>query len=122
MQVLAEGQSRRYWVERVLEDAKGLAGLDEYQVLGWTSWHHHTSMVLLAMLFLLELRQDLRPKAPLFSLQDAVEVLKVAMPRKQLSYEDAVDLIREHQLNRFSSRNSRLRKQKAELKCFGFLI
>jgi len=120
LQVLAEWQSRRYWVERALEDAKELAGLDEYQVLGWRGWHHHTSMVLLAMLFLLELKQDLRSKAPMFSLQDAVEILKVAMPKKQLSYEDAVDLIREHHLNRFSSRNSRLRKQKDELKCCGF--
>lgn len=122
LQVLAEWQSRRYWVERALEDAKGLAGLDEYQVLGWKGWHHHMSMVLLAMLFLLELKQNLRPKAPLFSLQDAVEVLKVAMPRKQLSYKDAVELIRAHHLNRLSSRHSRLRKQKAQLKCFGFLI
>jgi SRSO17 transposase len=122
LQVLAQWQSRRYWVERALEDAKGLGGLDEYQVLGWRGWHHHTSMVLLAMLFLLELKQDLRPKAPLLSLQDAVEVLKVAMPRKSLSYKDAVDLIRSHHKNRSSSRLSRLRKQKAELKALGFLM
>jgi len=79
-------------------------------------------MVLLAMLFLLELKQNLRPQAPMFTLQDAVEVLKVAMPRKTLSFEDAVELIRNHHLNRSRSRESRSRKQKAKLKTLGFLI
>jgi len=45
----------RYWIERAIQDAKGEAGLDEYQVRGW---HHHMTMVLLAMLFLIELQQD----------------------------------------------------------------
>ena len=56
------------------------------------------------MLFLLELRQNLRPKAPIFSLQDALEALRAAMPRKSLSFEDAADLIREHHQNSVSSR------------------
>lgn len=34
IEILAEWQSRRYFVERSLQDAKGLAGLDEYQVTG----------------------------------------------------------------------------------------
>ena len=45
----------RYWIERAIQDAKGEAGLDEYQVRGW---HHHMTMVLLVKLFLLELQQD----------------------------------------------------------------
>ena len=42
IETLTEWQSRRYFVERSLQDAKGLAGLDEYQVTGWRGWHHHT--------------------------------------------------------------------------------
>ena len=49
-QTLCEKQSTRYWVERALEDAKGIAGMDEYQVISWRAWHHHITMVLLAML------------------------------------------------------------------------
>ena len=64
---LAQWQSRRYWVERALQDAKGLAGLDEYQVIGWRGWHHHMTMVLLAMLFLLQLKHTLPGQAPLLS-------------------------------------------------------
>jgi FOG: Transposase len=47
----AEWQCRRYWVERALEDAKGLAGLGDYRVRGWNGWHHHTALVMLAMVF-----------------------------------------------------------------------
>lgn len=116
LKTLADWQSRRYWVERALQDAKGLAGLDEYQVIGWRGWHHHMTMVLLAMLFLLQLKQSLRSKAPLITLQDAVEILEVVLPKKQLTFEEAVDHIRDKHLNRLRSRNSRLRRQNVQLK------
>lgn len=122
LSTLAERQSRRYWVERVLQDGKGLAGLDEYQVRGWRGWHHHMTMVLLAMLFLLQLKHRLKDQAPLLSLQDVHEILAVIMPRKNLSFEEAVELIRQKHLNRVRSRNSFLKKQKNQLDENRFLI
>jgi SRSO17 transposase len=119
---LAEWQSRRYWVERALQDGKGLAGLDEYQVIGWRGWHHHMTMVLLAMLFLLQLKHTLRPQAPMLTLQDVHEILRVVMPRKELSFEEVVELIHQKHLNRFRSRNSYLAKQKDQLEENRFLI
>ncbi len=104
-ETLAEWQSRRCWVERALQDAKGLAGLDEYQVTGWRGWHHHMAMVLLAMLFLLYLKRNLAPKAPMTTLQDSLEILKVALPKKELSFDEAIELIYQRHLNRFRSRN-----------------
>jgi len=59
-----------------LEDAKGEAGLGQYQVRGWTGWHHHMTMTLLAMLFLLQLTLQFRGKAPLLTLQDVREILE----------------------------------------------
>ena len=53
---LAQMQGHRYWVERTFEDAKGECGLADYQALGWRSWHHHVTMVMLAMLFIAEQR------------------------------------------------------------------
>ena len=53
---LAQMQGQRYWVERAFEDAKGECGLADYQALGWRSWHHHVTMVMLAMLFIAEQR------------------------------------------------------------------
>ena len=111
LEELAQKQSTRYWVERSLEDSKGLAGLDEYQVLGWRGWHHHMTMVLLAMVFLEVLRKKLGAKAPLLTLQDAKEILEVVMPKKTLSLDEAVEIIRQKHLNRYRSRESSLRKQ-----------
>ncbi len=48
--------SERYWVERPFQDAKNQCGMGDYQARGWLAWHHHMSMVILAMLFLLEQR------------------------------------------------------------------
>jgi SRSO17 transposase len=39
-------------VEDCLRRAKGEAGLGDYQVRGWTAWHHHQTLALLAAWFL----------------------------------------------------------------------
>ena len=110
---LAEWQSRRYWVERALQDAKGLAGLDQYRVTGWRGWHHHTAMVILAMLYLLTTKGGLTGLAAKLTLKDALEIVKVLMPQKQLTIEDVVEILREKHENRERSRLSRLKDQES---------
>ena len=39
----------RWRVEECLELAKGECGLDEYEVRGWTGWHRHVTLSLLAL-------------------------------------------------------------------------
>jgi len=112
LQTLANRQTRRYWVERALQDAKGLAGLDEYQVIGWRGWHHHMTLVMLAMLFLLTSKRQLQPTAPMLTLQDAKEILEQILPKKHLSHEDLVKLIRKKHENRLRTRISYLKHQK----------
>jgi SRSO17 transposase len=112
---LAEWQSRRYWVERALQDAKGLAGLDQYRVTGWRGWHHHTAMVMLAMLYLLTTKGVLTGLAAKLTLKDALEIVKVLMPQKQLTIEDVVEILREKHENRERSRLSRLKDQESLL-------
>lgn len=109
--LLAERQSRRYWVERALQDAKGLVGLDQYRVTGWRGWHHHTAMVMLAMLYLLTTKATLVGLATKLTLKDALLIIKVTIPQRQLTYEDAVEIIQENHENRERSRLSRLRDQ-----------
>ena len=75
-------QGQRYWVERVFEDAKGQCGLADYQVQGWLAWHHHVTMVMLAMLFIAEQRAAHQPTLALLSPRDIVEMLKETLPRK----------------------------------------
>lgn len=42
----------RHYIEQSIETAKGDAGLAEYEVRSWVGWHHHMTLSLLAMLFL----------------------------------------------------------------------
>jgi SRSO17 transposase len=44
--VRAAGQ--RWCIEVAFEEAKGLVGLDQYEVRGWTAWHRHITLALLA--------------------------------------------------------------------------
>jgi len=55
---LATVGARRWAIETAFQQAKGEAGLDEYEVRGWVGWHHHVTLVLLATVFLLGIQQD----------------------------------------------------------------
>ncbi|MFQ6043927.1 MAG: IS701 family transposase [Candidatus Poribacteria bacterium] len=112
---LAMMQCRRYWVERALEDAKGEAALDQYQVRGWRGWHHHMAMTLVAMLFLLQLTLQFQQKAPLFTLQDAREILETFLPRKSYSYQEFIARLQQKHQARLSARRSHAKKQKQRL-------
>ncbi len=46
----------RWGIEQALEEAKGEAGLDEYEVRTWRSWHRHITLSLLAHACLVWLR------------------------------------------------------------------
>ncbi len=48
----------RWTVETEFQTSKGEVGLDEYEVRGWTGWHHHITLALLAGAFLLNLQQE----------------------------------------------------------------
>jgi SRSO17 transposase len=48
----------RWTIEQCLEEAKGEAGLDQYEVRYWHSWHRHVTLSLLAHAFLAWLRQQ----------------------------------------------------------------
>jgi SRSO17 transposase len=56
--VLGRVASTRWTIETGFEQAKGEAGLDEYEVRSWAGWHHHITLALLASLFLLQVRLD----------------------------------------------------------------
>jgi SRSO17 transposase len=109
---LAMMKCRRYWVERALENAKGEAGLDQYQVRGWRGWHHHMTVTLLGMLFLLQLTIRFRSKAPMLTLQDAREILETFLPRKSYSPAEFIELIQQKHQARWSARRSHEQKQK----------
>lgn len=74
---LAQGEPEPVKVQKLID----------YQVRGWTAWHHHMVMTLLAMLFIMELQIEFGKKAPMTSVQDVKGILEVIMPRKEVTYD-----------------------------------
>jgi SRSO17 transposase len=109
---LAQMSGSRYWIERTFEDGKGIAGLADYQVRSWTGWHHHMTMSVLAMLYLLLSTMELGRKAEFLTVQDAKEILEVVMPKRKITHEEIVQLILEKHKHRLSARRSHHRRNK----------
>jgi len=109
---LAQMSGSRYWIERTFEDGKGIAGLADYQVRSWTGWHHHMTMTLLAMLYLLLTTMKLGRKAEFLTVQDAKEILEVVMPKRKITHDEIVQLILEKHKRRLSARRSHHRRNK----------
>jgi SRSO17 transposase len=61
--VVAHG--RRHGIEEMLQAGKGEVGLGHYEVRSWVGWHHHMTLSLLALWFLIlekgRLEKKLRP-------------------------------------------------------------
>lgn len=89
---LAYMQGQRYFVERALEDAKQQGGFGEYQVRGWRGWHHHATLVMMAMLFLT--RERLEIGEPVLTAADVQMMLVHYLPRRDRKPEDLIDLLR----------------------------
>lgn len=111
---LAQMQGQRYWVERAFEDAKGDCGLADYQALGWRAWHHHVSMVMLAMLFIVEQRAAHQPGLDLLTPRDIVEMLKETLPRKPEGKDALVARINQRHHQRRGAIESRFRSQQKQ--------
>jgi SRSO17 transposase len=58
--VYAHGERHR--VEEVLQQGNGEVGLDHYEVRSWPGWHHHMTLALLALWFLVLERRRLGEK------------------------------------------------------------
>lgn len=87
---LAFMQGQRYFVERAFQDAKSNVGLDHYQVRGWQAWHNHMTMVMLAMLHMLETRIANKGSYPLLSCADIEKLLSYFLPRKDITAEEVL--------------------------------
>jgi SRSO17 transposase len=49
---LTRARGERYWIEQMFEQGKGETGLGNYEVRSWVGWHHHLTLALLALWFL----------------------------------------------------------------------
>jgi SRSO17 transposase len=59
---LAQVAGQRWTIEQDFQSGKGECGLDEYETRGWTGWHHHTALSMLALFFLALQRRRMEKK------------------------------------------------------------
>jgi SRSO17 transposase len=72
---LAFMQGQRFFVERSLQDAKGYLGMGQYQIESWQSRHHRIPLVMMAMLFMLEVKLEQHRDFSLLSTNGIVTLL-----------------------------------------------
>jgi len=108
---LAYMQGQRYLVERVFQDAKNQCGMGQYQARGWRSWHHHMTMVMLAMQFMLSQQLKNSEDFPLLSSNDIVELLTHYLPNRKATEEEIFEQLLTRHLKRQRAVESAYRKQ-----------
>ena len=111
---LAYMQGQRYWIERSFQDAKNQCGMTDYQVRGWRGWHHHMTMVMLAMLFILEERLLHEETDPLLSCADVANLLECFLPRRDITEEEVLRQMEIRHRKRQASIESAYRNQKRD--------
>ncbi|KXA91557.1 hypothetical protein AKJ63_01300 [candidate division MSBL1 archaeon SCGC-AAA259D18] len=107
LEKLVKMSAARYWIERAIEDGKGEASMGDYEVRKWKGWHHHMTMVMLAMLLLLEMKLKLGEETPALTVQDTREILQFTLPRRDVTADDFLKLLREKIKRRKTARASR---------------
>jgi SRSO17 transposase len=130
LSLLAQLICSRYFVERVLEDAKDECGWDEFQAQKYLAWEHHTALTACALWFIAkqklkwadecardpDLFQHFQTAVlPALSTANVRSLLKAVLPLPELSREEARRQIARHLVNRSRSKASRLRHRQKDL-------
>lgn len=111
---LASAQGQRFWVERCFQDAKSHVGMDDYQARGWTPWHHHMALVMMAMLFMLRERIEHHEEVPLLSCADIEILLARFLPRRDRDPDEIIRQMTLRHRKRRASIESAYAKQRLE--------
>jgi SRSO17 transposase len=127
LQYLAELLCGRYFVERIIQDAKDEQGWDEFQAQKYLAWEHHAALTACALWFIATTKlswaaecqrdptlvQQLEVEVlPALSTANVREMLRAVMPLPQLSLEEAQTQVVKHLVNRSRSTASRLRQHR----------
>lgn len=112
---LASMEAQRYWIERSLEDGKGTVGMDEYQVRGWTAWHHHMAMAMMALLFVLKQKIIHEGAEPMLSANDIRCLLAFLLPRKDRTFKEVLRQMQVRHNKRKAASESKARRKALHL-------
>ena len=85
--------------------------MGHYQARGWKSWHHHMTLVAMAMLYMLEERLRHCESLPLLSCTDIVELLGGFLPWRNRTLEELIRQMEVRHRKRQAAIDSAYRKQ-----------
>ena len=72
---MVHAANARHWVEDCFQRAKGEAGLDQYEVRSWVGWHHHMTLSMMALWFLVLEQGRMSRKTPAITVQQTAEAI-----------------------------------------------
>ena len=72
----------------------------QYQVRVWKGWHHHMTLVCMALLLSTKLKMEVGTETPLLSTRDITELLDYYLPRKGVTADEVLARIRERHRQR----------------------
>lgn len=75
LQILAEMQAQRCWIEKGFKEAKSEVGMADYQIRGWLAWHHTMAMTIMALNFTFQQKIKHNKTIPLLSVKDVRDML-----------------------------------------------
>ena len=75
LEEMVRAANARYWVEDCFERAKGETGLADYETRTWDGWHHHVTLSLLALWFLVKEQRRLNQSTPAITLQQSKDAI-----------------------------------------------
>jgi SRSO17 transposase len=87
---LTKIQAQRFWIERVIQDAKSYVGMAQYPTRQWQSWHRHMALVMMATQFMLEARLSHADRHPLLSCYDLQILLATTLPDRRFDSQEEV--------------------------------
>jgi SRSO17 transposase len=72
---MVQAACARFWIEDCFERAKGEVGLADYETRSWDGWHHHVTLCLLALWFLVKEQRRLKLSTPAITLQQSKDAI-----------------------------------------------
>lgn len=78
--------AHRHHIEQLFESAKGDVGLDHYEVRSWIGWHHHMTLSMLALWFLVLERRRLKKNSRPYRLPCSLRTCRSVEEAPALSF------------------------------------
>lgn len=98
--ILLYRQMQRYWVERGIQDCKDTLGMTDYQVRTWRAWHHHVTLTIMALHYMVEQKILNENEMPLLSCPGIKFFLALTLPSKTQTTSDIWDIIQKRHIQR----------------------